>query len=474
MALPPCRTKILCTIGPASQSPRVIEQMIQAGMSAARLNFSHGDLDDHLVTLAHIRAAERSTGRRVAILADLPGPKVRIGMLKDEPVELRAGDTFTLTTEGLYGDSHRASVSLPGLPQVVTAGDALFLNDGFIELQVQQVEGQEVHCVVRTGGELRSRKGLNLPGIDLGIRAFTDEDRRCLEFALEQGVDAVSQSFVGSAADLRALREAAKPFGNPPFVIAKVERARALAHYEEILDEADGIMVARGDLGVETPIEKMAIVQKDLIARAVARGKTVITATQMLESMTHHRLPTRAEATDVANAILDGTDCLMLSGESAVGDFPVEAVAMLVRIAAATEPQGARWRPGGYREPAPTAGEAGPRDLVALAVEDLCDDVTPATVLVPTVSGATARSVARFRLPVWVTAVSPSQSTCRELQLSYGILPVHEAAYPDGWNEYARQWVKSQGLEGDIVVLVEGPSSRNREANHRMEIITLG
>jgi len=304
--------------------------MIRAGMNVARLNFSHDRFEEHTNRIDRLRTATATTGREITLLADLPGPKMRIGELETEPIELAKGQPFTLTTDAIVGNETRASVSFARLPQAVKPGDRLLLNDGLVQILVQEVSGPEVRCEVQVGGELRSRKGLNLPGIDLGISAFTDRDRECLAFALEHGVDIVSQSFVESRADIRAVREAARELGHEPFVIAKVERAGALERVDEILDEADGIMVARGDLGVEVPVERIAVLQKDLVRRAMVRGRPVITATQMLESMTHSRQPTRAEATDVANAILDGTDCIMLSGESAMGKYPEEAVAMLV------------------------------------------------------------------------------------------------------------------------------------------------
>jgi pyruvate kinase len=262
---------------------------------------------------------------------------MRIGLIAGEPIQLKAGGRFTLTTENIVGDEQRVSVSFARLPSVVTPGDKLSLNDGYIQLEVAEVRGSEVLCVVIVGGELRSRKGLNLPGIDLGLSAFTERDRECLTFALEHGVDAVSQSFVEGAADMQAVRTAARELGHEPFLIAKIERSRALERLDEILDATDGIMIARGDLGVEVPIERIAVVQKDIMRRANRRAKPVITATQMLESMIHSHLPTRAEATDVSNAILDGTDAVMLSAESAMGEFPVESVTMLARIAATTE-----------------------------------------------------------------------------------------------------------------------------------------
>ncbi len=473
MKLPPNKTKIVCTIGPASDSPQVMEQMIQAGMNVARLNFSYGDFSKHKEMIGNLRAAARAVGRRVAIMADLPGPKIRIGQLAREPIELKSDASFTLTTQDIVGDSGRVSVTFPLLPKAVKPGDTLFLNDGLIQLEVVKTEGGDVQCRVLVGGELWSHKGLNLPGIHLGISAFTHRDNECMKFALDQGVDAVSQSFVETGQDITALRDAASGLGYNPFVIAKIERAGALRHIDDILKTADGIMIARGDLGVEIPIEQIALVQKRLMRQANLLGKPVITATEMLESMTHNRRPTRAEATDVANAILDGTDCVMLSGESAMGKYPSEAVTMLAKIAAAIEPH----RPGyDARETLKASGRGSPvrlTDLIALSVETTLEHISPAAVIVPTRSGASARSITRFRLPVWIVAVSSEETTCQRLQFSYGIYPVREPDYPEDWRLYARNWLQSHGVSGNLVVLTEGPSSKHPEANHRMEIIDL-
>jgi len=473
MKTPYHKTKIVCTIGPASESPEVMRQLIEAGMDVARLNFSHGEFASHQRVVERIRAVAAAAGRRVAIMADLPGPKMRVGTIANEPVELRPGDPFVLTTEEIVGDRGRVSMTFARLPQVVKPGDTLSLNDGQIQLEVKAAHGTEVDCTVRVGGELRSRKGLNLPGIDLGIGAFTERDRECLAFALSCGVDAVSQSFVDSAADLQAVRRAAADLGHHPFVIAKIERSGALDRIEEILDASDGIMIARGDLGVEVPIERIALVQKRLMRLANQRAKPVITATQMLESMTASRIPTRAEATDVANAILDGTDCVMLSAESALGKYPADATRMLARIAAATEAQ----RPvSTVRElfrGVDLTGRIRPAHLVAVGVEASLEYVLPAVVLVPTRSGATARNIARFRFPVWTVAVSPLEATCRQLQFSAGVFPVRENDFPEQWNGYARRLVNNLGLAGDLVILTEGPSPEHPEANHRMEIIDL-
>jgi pyruvate kinase len=473
MKLPVNKTKIVCTIGPASNSPDRMAKLLQAGMNVARINFSHGDFTVHRTVIENLRAAARAAGKRLAILADLPGPKIRIGQLAHEPIELHTGDDFILTTEEVAGDERRVSVTLPRLPQAVKPGDTLFLNDGFIQLEVAGVAGAEISCRVLIGGELRSRKGLNLPGIDLGISAFTERDSECLRFALDQGVDAVSQSFVESKADIEAVRSAAAAHGHHPFIIAKIERLRSLDNIDEILEAADGIMIARGDLGVEIPIEQIAVVQKRLIHQANLRGKPVITATQMLESMTANCRPTRAESTDVANAVLDGTDCVMLSEESAMGSYPVESVSMLAKIAAAVEPH----RPAGHvRETLSDIDQQKKQsftDVIALSVERTHEHISPAAVFVPTLTGATARSISRFRLPVWIIAVSSQEQTCQRLQFSSGVYPVHEPDHPDDWNGYIRAWLDSHEVEGSIVILTEGPSAKHPEANNRMEILDL-
>ncbi len=473
MALPGHKTKIVATIGPASRARETLERMIRAGVNVARLNFSHGDFASHAELIANIRAAEKAVGSRVAIMADLPGPKMRIGELAEESIALKAGDEVTLTTEPLVGSAERMSVSFEPLPRVVKEGNRLFLNDGIVELEVVGVAGQEVRCRTVVGGELRSRKGLNLPGIDLGISAFTERDREILAFALDHGVDAVSQSFVERADDLRAVRAAAAEKGKQPFLIAKIERAGALENLDEILDAADGIMIARGDLGVEIAIERMAIVQKDLMWRARLRGKPVITATHMLESMVESRRPTRAEATDVANAILDGTDAVMLSGESAMGRFPVDSVWMLARIATVTEPHRDDHRAREALKTKSFRGDAGPVDLVAVSVYYTLGRAAVAAVIAPTMSGATARKLARFRLPVWIVGVSPHETTCRGLLFSYGVAPVHEPQHLTDWRAFARRWLAAEGLEGDQVIVAEGPSDVNPLGGHRMELLAL-
>ncbi|MCZ7617955.1 MAG: pyruvate kinase [Myxococcota bacterium] len=473
MQLPDHKTKIVATIGPASASPEMLERLVAAGMDVARLNLSHGNLDSHARAIERLRAAARTVGRPLAILADLPGPKLRIGQLAREPIDLHAGDTFFLTTDDRIGDESGASVSFARLPEVVQAGTTCFLNDGLIRLEVERVDGRTVHCRVLAGGELRSGKGLNLPGVDLGLAAFTDRDREGLRFVLTEGVDAVSQSFVESAADIEAMRAAAGEWGHQLFVIAKIERAGALLRIGEILAAADGLMIARGDLGVEIPIEEIALVQKRLIQRANLAGKPVITATQMLESMTQSPRPTRAEATDVANAILDGSDAVMLSGESAIGRYPAEAVAMLARIARSIE----RLRPARAVRDAlrdrPREEGAPLFDLIAISVDTLLERAAPAAVFVPTIGGTTARRIARFRPAPWVVAVSSSDAACQRLLFSWGVWPVPVAERPDDWRAFARTWLREHEIDGTLALVTEGPSPKYPDANERIEILDL-
>lgn len=467
------KTKIVATIGPASESPEMLQQLIRAGLNVARLNFSHGEFSKHAEVVTRIREAARVTGRRVAIMADLPGPKMRLGKIAPEPIQLVPGERFTLTNEDIVGDARRVSMSFEPLPRVVKPGNRLFLNDGLVQLVVERVEGNDVHCLVAVGGELRSKKGLNLPGIDLGISAFTERDRECLEFALGAGVDAVSQSFVESAADIEAVRAAAKKIGRVPFIIAKIERSDALEHYDEILAAADGIMVARGDLGVEVPIEEIAHTQKMLIAKANLAGKPVITATQMLESMVSSRLPTRAEATDVANAILDGTDCVMLSGESAMGKFPEEAVTMLAKIAAFTETHRVRAALAARRAAFQQQTELKRGDRIASLVEHALDAVPCDLVLVPTRGGTTARVISRCKPLVWIVAPSSDPAACQALAFSYGVYPVDLAEEPADWSAFVAALLRERGVAAEHVMLIAGPSPRNPNANHRIELMRL-
>ena len=473
MKFPTHKTKIVCTIGPASDEQRVLERMIRQGMDVARLNFAHGDFESHSRSIKRIRAAAKKVGKRVAILADLPGPKMRVGELAVEPVHLVCGATITLTSKQVLGDANRISVSFSGLSKAARLGDVVFLNDGFIRLKVEETSKDEVRCRVVVGGELRSHKGVNLPGTDLGISAVTDDDRRFLEFALEQGVDAVSISFVQGPEDIETVRRIAATHGKTPFVIAKIERAVAIRRIRAIMEATDGIMVARGDLGVETPIEGIAILQKRLIREANLLGKPVITATQMLESMVANSRPTRAEATDVANAILDGTDAVMLSEESAVGAYPVDAVGMLTRIARATEGNHSDYGFNNQLSPSAPEGEL-IEETIASSVMTTARTLHPRLIAIPTRTGATARRVTRYRLRPWIVALSHNAATCQQLAFSYGIYPVHIEGDRHDWNKILVEWCNREAITSGIVVMTQGSSRRNPERTNQIEVFSLG
>jgi pyruvate kinase len=434
--------------------------MLETGMNIARLNFAHGDIATHLNTVNALREAAADTGRRLAIMGDLPGPKMRIGQLADEPIRLVRDQIFSLYTTERIGDENGASLSFPDLPQAVKPGDRIFVNDGFIQLLVENVQQEQVDCLVQVGGELLSQKGVNFPGIDLGIEAFTPHDHDFLRFAAEQRLDAISQSF---AAELDYY----------PFLIAKIERGCAVDRLESILAEADGIMVARGDLGVEIPIEEIALVQKQLITQANLAGKPVITATHMLESMVAHNRPTRAEVTDVANAILDGTDCVMLSGETAMGQFPIESVAVMTRIAQVMEEYDHPHDVPHMLEQAHERGDISKADLISLSIYKTVAAVKPIVVVTPTLSGNTARKVCRFRPQAWIVAVSPNEATCQNLQFSYGVHQVYETERPHSWEAYVRSLLNHYGMNTGLIVMTTGHTTADTGGTNRIEIIDL-
>ena len=412
------RTKIVCTIGPSSEGPDTLRALLESGMSVARLNFSHGDREAHLQKIRALRRISRDLGRPVAILQDLAGPKIRVGTVPEPGVRLEAGAWFVLTGEQVPGSGSRVSVSYPDLPREVRPEDRILLADGLMELIVEEIAGQEIRCRVVTGGVLTSRKGINLPTGTLHIPALTDKDREDLLFGLENDVDYVALSFVRSAEDVLRVKEILREEGKNTPVIAKIEKHEALDHVEAILDASDGIMVARGDLGVEIPPERVPGIQKSLIRRANMAGKPVITATQMLRSMVEAPRPTRAEAADVANAVLDGTDAVMLSEETASGRYPVEALRFMARIAEAAETS---FPHGKYLKLMPREEIS---ESVAHAACMLADHLEADAIVAPTSSGKTAAHVARFRPKQPLIAVSPEQSTVRRSMLTWGCEPV--------------------------------------------------
>jgi pyruvate kinase len=415
------RTKIVATVGPASRSEEMLRRLIDAGADVLRLNFSHATQDQHAETIANARRAAEAAGREVGILGDLPGPKLRIGDIAGDVVELEPGKHFILTSTAVVGDSSRASVSWPGLAAALEPGDTVFLADGAIRLRVVDSGGDSVRCEIEVGGALSSHKGLNLPGADIDLPAVDEHDMSWIDFAVAQGVDMLAVSFVRGAADLDPVRDRVRELGADIPLIAKIEKPQAAEPNtaEEIIRAAGGgIMVARGDLGIEMPIASVPVLQKRLLALAGRNSKPSITATQMLASMVTSPRPTRAEVTDVANAIYDGTDAVMLSEETAVGRHPVEAVRVMAEIARETEPS----LPYGDWLLGRTANEA--QDIASSVTQGAVGAVYRlglVAIVVPTSSGRTARMVSAHRPRVPVLAVSPRIETVRRMNLLFGV-----------------------------------------------------
>jgi pyruvate kinase len=416
------RAKIVCTIGPASESPEALRQLIEAGMDVARLNLSHADHDWHAAALARIREVSSSLGRAVGVLWDLSGPKLRVGRLPEGGLRLVEGQEVTLTTRATAG-AGEIPVQYAHLPEHVTPGERILLADGLLELRVIGIAGSDVRAQVIAGGVLESNQGLNLPKASLAIPAITPKDREDLRFGLGLGVDWVALSFVRTADEVRELkcliREYAKDAPVP--VISKIEKPEAIRNIDSLIAASDGIMVARGDLGIETSPEEVPVMQKMIISRSNAAGKPVITATQMLESMIHSPRPTRAEASDVANAVLDGTDAVMLSGETAIGDYPVEATRTMARIVEYAEEATPEAR---HRRRQAPAQECGIAEAVSHAATQTAADVAAAAIITPTTSGYTARMVARYRPEAPIIAVTPDSHTRQQLALCWGVCPL--------------------------------------------------
>ena len=439
------RTKIVCTIGPATSSRAQLRALLERGMNVARLNFSHGEPAEHLAVIAGIRALSAELDIPTAVLQDLAGPKVRIGAVAGGSIHLEAGRRFTLTTRPAEGSCDLVSVSYAGLPDAVRVGDTLLLADGVIHLHVERVTDEDINCQVVVGGRLSSRKGVNVPSGLPGLPILGDQDLRNLRIGLEQGIDYLGLSFVRSADDVRTARGHIERLGGRVPVIAKIETQAALDHFDEIIDAADGIMIARGDLSIETPFARVPIVQKHLIAEANRRAKPVITATQMLFSMVSSPQPTRAEVADVANAVLDGSDAVMLSEETAVGSHPVRAVEVMAAIALETER-------GALHELRPSAASAqAPRTDEEAVVQAACQlaayrgvDV----IVTMTRAGETARLAAKHRPAQPIVALTGDSQTCRRLALVRGVLPVLLSASTDGSEEMveaARRAARARG-----------------------------
>ena len=452
------KTKIVATLGPATDGPGVLRELILSGVNVARFNFSHGSHDDVRARLAEFRAVCAELGATVAALADTKGPEIRLGDIEGGPVMLEEGGEFRLTTEPCAGDARMARVSYAGLPGDVSEGSRILIDDGLIELVVKSASGSEIVTKVVNGGPVSSHKSVNVPGVRLSLPFISGGDRADLRFIAEMGFDYIAASFTRSASDIREIREALRPLnGSKILIIAKIENADGVANLEEIINEADGLMVARGDLGVEMPFEDIPILQKRMINMTRRRSKVVITATHMLESMVHSPRPTRAEVSDVANAVFDGTSAIMLSGETANGKYPVESVRAMAGVAMHTERSidyKARFREDVYRQDLTVV------NAISHATVTTAHDLDAAAVLTVTMSGATARNIAKFRPACPVIACATDPSVVRQLSLVWGVTPIpmpeqHETGAL--FEQAAELGAKKAGLaDGDLVVIVAG------------------
>ena len=454
------RTKIICTMGPAVDDDEMLAALIGAGMDVARLNFSHGTHDEHAERIACIKRVREAVGSPTAIMLDTKGPEIRTGRLAGgQPVVLCAGDPLILTADDVEGNSFRVSQTAPELPLCVSPGDRILLDDGLIGLKVESVDGPDVFCTVENAGTLGERKSVNVPGVPVPLPAVTEKDRADLLFGIEQGVDYVAASFVRDGEGVREIRDFLTANGGGDIrIVAKVENADAVRNIDSIIAEADGVMVARGDLGVEVPEYKVPHIQKMIIRASNRESKPVITATQMLDSMIRNPRPTRAEVADVANAIYDGTDCVMLSGETAMGAWPLEAVRTLVEIAEETEP-----RLFDERFPDRERTRARVSMAVGLAAVQTAETLGAACIVAPTMSGRTARLISNLRPRMPIYAVTPSARVMRQMQLSWGVTPLHDDVHGEMRQviERARDAIQDRGFvePGDLAVLTAGDPS---------------
>ncbi len=473
--LQPRRAKIVCTLGPATSDPEMISGLIEAGMNVARLNMSHGSHEDHTRSFETIRMAASARGVAVAVLADLQGPKIRVGKIPGTGFDLKAGESFILSVDpNATIEPGRVTVDYPEMAREVRTDDKILMDDGNFELRVLAVEGPEIRTVVITGGRLTSRKGVNLPGVQLSLPSLTEKDKEDLQFALELGVDTIALSFVRTAADVLAVKALMEHHGRVVPIIAKIEKPEGVANLREILEVANGIMVARGDLGVEMGPEEVPIIQKQAIELANRAGKLVITATQMLDSMIRNPRPTRAEASDVANAVLDGSDALMLSGETASGAYPLEAVRTMDKIIRTTEREDRYWREYSDLD----LGHA--TNAIARAAVECCKSMPDTRAIVTyTVSGGIARLVSDYRPRVPIIALTPNPATFQTLAMHWGVTPIQftlSSAEGRSIFQDVDRLLLGQGLlaRGDRMVLTLGYPLKDHKSVNLLKIHHVG
>lgn len=462
------KTKIVCTIGPSSESLENTKQLITAGMNVARLNFSHGDFEEHGNRIKNIRQACEEMGTTVAVLLDTKGPEIRLGKLKEEPIELVQGEAITLTTEEMLGDITRIPITYKDLPRDVKIGSTILIDDGLIGLTVTGIRGTEIDCIIVNSGQIKSKKGVNVPGVRISLPGITEKDANDIIFGIEQGIDFIAASFVRKASDVLEIRQLLEQYNATHIqIISKIENQEGVDNLDEILEVSDGLMVARGDLGVEIPAEEVPLVQKTMIQKSNLAGKPVITATQMLDSMQRNPRPTRAEASDVANAIFDGTSAIMLSGETAAGKYPVESVETMSRIALRAE-SALQYRELFLQQS--NASQTTITEAISQAVANTALELKAKAIITSTESGYTARMVSKYRPKAPIIAVTPSVQVMRRLALVWGVIPIkgETAATTDEMFDIAVNGGMSTGLLqlGDLVVITAGvPVGRSGTTN---------
>lgn len=453
------KTKIVCTIGPATDDDKILREMMIAGMNVARFNFSHGDYDIHKKRFEQVTRLRSELGIPVATMLDTKGPEIRLGKFVDnKPVEIYDGDSFTLTTEDVPCTAERASITFKGLPADVSVGTRILINDGVIELKAEKITATDIVCRVISGGTLSNNKGVNVPGVELSMPYLSERDMSDLEFGSKLGFDFIAASFVRSSADINYLKKFTKSLGwSTPRIIAKIENMDGVNNIDEIIDASDGIMVARGDMGVEIPFEQIPAIQKEIIEKGYLAGKQVITATQMLESMITNSRPTRAEITDVANAIYDGTSAIMLSGETAAGKHPVEAVSTMALIAETTEKDINYISRLSKR---PISMVKNRTNAISHAAVTTAHDIGAKAVITVTKSGSTARNLSKFRPSCMIIGCTPSETVLRQMSMSWGVYPVlmDEKESTDELFDSAVKAAEAAGYisKGDVVVLTAG------------------
>lgn len=453
------KTKIVCTIGPATDNDKVLREMMLAGMNVARFNFSHGDYEIHRKRFEQVVRLRDELGIPVATMLDTRGPEIRLGkFVDDKPVEIYDGDTFTLTTEDIPCTAERASITFKGLPADVSVGTRILINDGVIELKAEKITATDIVCKVISGGMLSNNKGVNVPGVELSMPYLSERDMSDLEFGSKMGYDFIAASFVRSSADINYLKKFTKSLGwSTPRIIAKIENMDGVNNIDEIIEASDGIMVARGDMGVEIPFEQIPAIQKEIIEKGYLAGKQVITATQMLESMITNPRPTRAEITDVANAIYDGTSAIMLSGETAAGKHPVEAVSTMALIAETTE-KDINYISRLSKRPLATVKNR--TNAISHAAVTTAHDIGAKAVITVTKSGSTARNLSKFRPSCMIIGCTPSETVLRQMSMSWGVYPVFmdEKESTDELFASAVKAAETAGYisKGDVVVLTAG------------------